>query len=65
MTTSAPVTDPTATTTGSTHPKRAPWTLRRRLMVVVVGLLALGSAVVGVASAVAVSSIGSPARLTS
>lgn len=57
MTTSAPVTDPAATTTGSTHPKRAPWTLRRRLMVVVVGLLALGSAIVGVASAVAVSGL--------
>jgi two-component system OmpR family sensor kinase len=57
VTTSAPVTDPAATTTGSTHPKRAPWTLRRRLMVVVVGLLALGSAIVGVASAVAVSGL--------
>ncbi|AQX81251.1 hypothetical protein BWO91_15905 [Plantibacter flavus] len=57
MTTRPPVTDPTATTVDSTRRKRAPWTLRRRLMVVVVGLLALGSAIVGVASAVAVSGL--------
>ncbi|MGG7508990.1 sensor histidine kinase [Plantibacter sp. YIM 135249] len=42
----------TATSAGPDRPKRAPWTLRRRLLLVVVGLLALGSVIVGVASAV-------------
>lgn len=50
-----PITSGGATAPG--RPKRAPWTLRRRLMVVVVGLLALGSLIVGFASAVSVGGL--------
>lgn len=57
MTTSTSAPGPASVPAPPIRSTRAPWTLRRRLMVVVVGLLALGSVIVGFASAVAVGGL--------